>query len=52
MKLLEQEEARPFTYEEVRDDLRKGVEEEKLAESYETYVAGLHDEFYVDVRVD
>ena len=52
VKLLEQEEARPFTYEEVRDDLRKGVEEEKLAESYETYVAGLHDEFYVDVRVD
>jgi len=52
VKLLESEAARPFTFEEVRDDLRKSVEQEKLAESYDRYVDGLRDEFYVDVRTE
>lgn len=52
VKLLDEEEARPYEFEEVRDDLRQVVEQKKLGESYETYVAGLRDEFYVDVRVN
>ena len=52
VRLLDREEARPYEYDEVRDDLKQLAEQQKLAESYDTYVAGLRDEFYVDVRVN
>jgi peptidyl-prolyl cis-trans isomerase SurA len=50
VKLLESEEARPYTYDEVRDELRKIVEQEKLAETYDVYMRELRSEFYVEVR--
>jgi len=52
VKLLEEEEARPFKFEEVKDELRKVVQEKKIADMYDSYVAGLRDEFYVEIRVN
>jgi peptidyl-prolyl cis-trans isomerase SurA len=52
VKLLESEDARPYTYDEVRDELRKIVEQEKLAETYEGYMRELRNEFYVEVRTE
>lgn len=50
VKLLEREDARSYTYDEVRDELRKIVEQEKLAETYDGYMRELKNEFYVEVR--
>jgi peptidyl-prolyl cis-trans isomerase SurA len=50
VELLASEEARPYIFPEVKDDLRKLAEQEKLAEAYDEYLTGLRDEFYVDVR--
>ncbi|MCZ6767429.1 MAG: peptidylprolyl isomerase [bacterium] len=52
VKLLEQEDARPFTFDEVKDELRKSVQEKKIADMYDSYIAGLRDEFYVEIRVN
>ncbi|UCH83185.1 MAG: peptidylprolyl isomerase [Candidatus Latescibacterota bacterium] len=50
VKLIDREDSRPYEYTEVSDDLRKIVEQEKLAATYDDYLAGLRDEFYVEVR--
>ena len=52
VKLLEQEDARPFTFDEVKDELRKVVQEKKIADMYDSYITGLRDEFYVEIRVN
>jgi peptidyl-prolyl cis-trans isomerase SurA len=50
VKLLEREETRTYTFAEVREELTKVLEEEKLEGLYGGYVAGLRDEFYVEER--
>jgi peptidyl-prolyl cis-trans isomerase SurA len=50
VKLLEREEARPYTFEEVREELSKALEEDKLEGLYDGYVTKLKDEFYVEER--
>lgn len=49
VKLIGSEEARPYTYAEVQEELRKMLQQEKLAGSYDDYVKGLRDEFYVAI---
>jgi peptidyl-prolyl cis-trans isomerase SurA len=50
VKLLERENARPYTFEEVRKDLTNLVQQEKLEAMYESYLEKLKGEFYVEVR--
>jgi peptidyl-prolyl cis-trans isomerase SurA len=50
VKLIEREDARPYTFEEVREELSRVVEEEKLEGLYDGYVTRLRDEFYVEER--
>ncbi|UCG52621.1 MAG: peptidylprolyl isomerase [Candidatus Latescibacterota bacterium] len=50
VKLLEREASRPYTFDEVREELKKLIEQEKVAETYDEYLRGLRNEFYVDVR--
>ena len=50
VKLLEREEVRPYTFEEVREELSKVLEEDKLEGLYDGYVTKLRDEFYVEER--
>ena len=50
VKLVEREAERPFEFAEVKDDVRKIVEQEKMATAYDTYLATLRDEFYVEIR--
>jgi len=50
VKLLEREEARPYTFDEVRDELKQAMEEEALDKMYNSYLDKLRTEFYVEVR--
>ncbi|MEJ2721371.1 MAG: peptidylprolyl isomerase [bacterium] len=52
VKLVEREESRPYKFDEVKDELEKMVEQEKLAETYDSYLKELRNEFYVDIRTD
>jgi peptidyl-prolyl cis-trans isomerase SurA len=48
VKLVEREGERPFEFAEVKDEIRNLVEKEKMASAYDTYLAGLRSEFYVE----
>ncbi len=50
VKLLEREDARPYTLDEVRGELKQLVEEEALDKMYDSYLEKLRNEFYVEVR--
>jgi peptidyl-prolyl cis-trans isomerase SurA len=50
VKLLEREQARPYDFEEVRDELQNLLEQEKMASMYDGYLETLRGEFYVEVR--
>ena len=50
VKLLEREEPRPYTFDEVREELSRVLEEDKLEGLYDGYVTKLRDEFYVEER--
>ena len=50
VKLLESEAPRPFEYDEVREELKKMLEQERMSSTYEGYVAGLRAQFFVEVR--
>ena len=50
VKLLEREDARPYEFDEVRDELTKLIEQEKMASMYDVYLETLRSEFYVEVR--
>lgn len=50
VKLLEREGARPYAFEEVREELKGLLQEEKLEVMYDTYLERLRNEFYVEVR--
>lgn len=52
VQLLEREDARPYEFEEVREELRKLVEQQKMTAAYDKYLEGLRREFYVDIRVN
>ena len=50
VKLLEREGARPYSFEEVREELTGLLEQEKLETLYDDYLGKLRDEFYVEER--
>ncbi len=50
VKLLEREDARPYEFDEVRDELTELIEQEKMASMYDVYLESLRSEFYVEVR--
>jgi parvulin-like peptidyl-prolyl isomerase len=50
VKLLEYEGARPYTFAEVREELRQVLVQDKMEETYDSYLEGLKSEFYVDLR--
>lgn len=50
VKLIEREQARPYEFEEVRNELRQLLEQEKMTSLYDVYLEGLKTEFYVEVR--
>jgi len=51
VKMLGREEERDYTFEEVRDDLERVLEQEKMSKIYDDYIKGLREKFYVDVRL-
>jgi peptidyl-prolyl cis-trans isomerase SurA len=50
VKLFGREEEREYQFEEVRDDLRNLVEQERLNTMYDDYIKSLRDKYYVDIR--
>jgi peptidyl-prolyl cis-trans isomerase SurA len=50
VQITTREDARPVQYSEIKDRLRNALMQEKWAGLLETYVWGLRDEFYVDIR--
>lgn len=50
VKLLERESARPYDFEEVREELTRLLEQEKLETLYDDYLGKLRNEFYVEER--
>jgi peptidyl-prolyl cis-trans isomerase SurA len=50
VKLLEREDARPYAFEEVREELKQLLGQEKLDAMYDGYLEKLRTEFYVEVR--
>ena len=51
VKLVEREDARPYEFSEVQDDLKRLYESERFGKNYEAYLAELRKKFHVDVRV-
>jgi len=50
VKLLEREAEREYAYEEVKSELRRNLEQEKMAMTYEDYISGLRKKFYVNAN--
>lgn len=50
VKLLERDGARPYVYEEVQEELRGLLRQEKMEGLYDAYVEKLKSEFYVEMR--
>ena len=51
VKLLDREREREYSFDEVKGELRKGLEQEKMNTIFENYINGLREQFYVDVRL-
>ena len=51
VKLVEREDARPYEFSEVQDDLKRLYESERFGKNYEAYLAELRKKFHVEVRV-
>jgi peptidyl-prolyl cis-trans isomerase SurA len=49
VKLLEREAGRSYTFDEVRSQLRRTLEEEKMAVATEQYIQTLREKFYVNL---
>jgi peptidyl-prolyl cis-trans isomerase SurA len=49
-KLIERKEGHMYTYEELRDNLRQMVENQKIEEELESYVAELRTRFFIDEK--
>ncbi|NIM22637.1 MAG: hypothetical protein GTO51_02925 [Candidatus Latescibacteria bacterium] len=50
VKLLGREAERDYTFEEVINELRRSLEQEKLAATYDEYIRSLQDKFYVKIH--
>jgi peptidyl-prolyl cis-trans isomerase SurA len=50
VRLLGRQESRTYTFDEVRDQLKQVLEQEKMGGVLQDYVDGLRNQFYVDVR--
>jgi peptidyl-prolyl cis-trans isomerase SurA len=50
VQLLEREVERPYDFEEVKNEIKRSLETEKLASSYDTYIRTLRDKFYVRIH--
>ena len=50
VKLLEREEARPYEFAEVREDLKRLFEQERFGKTYDDYLAELRKKFRVEIR--
>lgn len=50
VKLLEREDARPYDYSEVKTELRRLYDQERMGSAYDEYVASLRDKFTVDIK--
>jgi peptidyl-prolyl cis-trans isomerase SurA len=50
VKLVETEEERPYEYEEVKPELRKLYERERMEETYTEYIESLRKKFVVELR--
>jgi peptidyl-prolyl cis-trans isomerase SurA len=51
VKLVESEAARPYRFEEVKEELKRLYDQERFSKNYESYVADLRKQFQVDVRI-
>lgn len=52
VKLVEREEARPYEYEEVKQELRKLYDQERLEGVYTEYLEGLRKKFTVELHLN
>ncbi len=50
VKLVEIEPARPYEFEEVRDEVKRLYEQERFANTYDSYLADLRKKFHVEIR--
>lgn len=50
VKLVESEDERPYEYTEVKSELRKLYEQERMEETYTEYIDGLRKKFAVELR--
>jgi peptidyl-prolyl cis-trans isomerase SurA len=49
-QILDRVEGHKYTYEELKDDLRRHVENQKIEAQLKTYIDELRDRFFVDIR--
>ena len=52
VKLLGQQEGRPYDYDEIRAELVRLWQQEQASSMYTEYVASLRERFHVDMKVD
>jgi peptidyl-prolyl cis-trans isomerase SurA len=50
VKLLDREEARPYEYAEVHEELKRLFEQERFGKTYDEYLAELRKQFHVEIR--
>jgi peptidyl-prolyl cis-trans isomerase SurA len=51
VKLVQRENARPYEFAEVQEDLKRLYESERFGKNYDAYLAELRKRFHVDIRV-
>lgn len=49
-QILDRAEGHKYTYEELKEDLRRHVENQKIEAELKTYIAGLRERFFVDIK--
>jgi peptidyl-prolyl cis-trans isomerase SurA len=50
VKLIAREPAREYRYDEVKEELRKILQQDKMNTAIDDYISELHKKFYVDIR--
>jgi peptidyl-prolyl cis-trans isomerase SurA len=48
-QILDRVDGHQYTYEEIKEDLRRHVENQKIEAELKTYIAGLRERFFVDI---
>jgi peptidyl-prolyl cis-trans isomerase SurA len=51
VKLMERDEARPYAFAEIKEDLKRLYDQDKFGSNYDAYVADLRKKFAVDIRI-